>query len=138
MTSPASDGCSGPERATRDVTGRARYLFRLNPGLRRTLVARWARWKRAWSSHDGLCEIDEATRTMLAAHRLRARPYSPSSLQHFAVCPYKFLLASVHRLHLRDEIEPPVERMDPLTRVDCSTRCRPSSSGRSIARLNSR
>ena len=105
-----------PERAKHEVAGRARYLFRLNPGVRRALAARWARWKPGWSSHDGLCDVDDATRTMLAAHRLAARPYSPSSLQHFAVCPYKFLLASVHRLRPREEVEPPVERMDPLTR----------------------
>ena len=105
-----------PERSKSEVAGRARYLFRLNPGLRRALAARWARWKRTWSSHDGLCEIDDSTREMLAAHRLDARPYSPSSLQSFAVCPYKFLLGSVHRLRPREEIEPPIERMDPLTR----------------------
>ena len=105
-----------PERSKSEVAGRARYLFRLNPGLRRALAARWARWKRTWSSHDGLCEIDDSTREMLAAHRLDARPYSPSSLQSFAVCPYKFLLSSVHRLRPREEIEPPIERMDPLTR----------------------
>ena len=105
-----------PERPKSEVAGRARYLFRLNPGLRRALAARWARWKRTWSSHDGLCEIDDSTREMLAAHRLDARPYSPSSLQSFAVCPYKFLLGSVHRLRPREEIEPPIERMDPLTR----------------------
>ena len=105
-----------PGRAADEIAGRARYLFSLTPGLRRTLAARWARWKRAWSSHDGLCEIDAETKAMLAEHRLSARPYSPSSLQHFAACPYKFLLASVHRLRLREEIEPPVEKMDPLTR----------------------
>ena len=105
-----------PERAKDEVAGRARYLFRLNPGLRRALAARWARWKRAWSRHDGLCEIDDATKEMLAGHRLDARPYSPSSLQSFAVCPYKFLLSSVHRLRPREEIEPPLEHLDPLTR----------------------
>ncbi len=105
-----------PERATREVAGRARYLFSLSPGLRRTLAARWRRWKSAWSRHDGFCEIDDDTKSMLAAHRLTARPYSPSSLQHFSACPYKFLLAAVHRLRPREEIEPPLERLDPLTR----------------------
>ena len=105
-----------PDRAKDEVAGRARYLFRLNPGLRRALAARWARWKRAWSRHDGLFEIDDATKEMLAGHRLDARPYSPSALQTFAVCPYKFLLSSVHRLRPREEIEPPLEHLDPLTR----------------------
>ncbi len=105
-----------PGRETTGIAGRARYLFTLNPGLRRTLAARWKRWKRTWSSHDGLCEIDDETKSMLAAHRLTARPYSPSALQHFAACPYKFLLAAVHRLRPREEVEPPIERLDPLTR----------------------
>ena len=105
-----------PERAKDEIAGRARYLFSLHPGLRRTLAARWARWKRSWSGHDGLCDLDDETKSMLAAHRLSARPYSPSALQHFAACPYKFLLASVHRLRPREEIEPPLERLDPLTR----------------------
>ena len=105
-----------PERAANEVAGRARYLFALHPGLRRTLAARWARWKSAWSGHDGLCEIDAGTKALLAAQRPTARPYSPSALQHFAVCPYKFLLSAVHRLKPREEVEPPVERLDPLTR----------------------
>ena len=109
-------GLLAPERAPHEVAGRARYLFALEPGLRRTLAARWARWKRPWSSHDGLCEIADDTKSMLATYRLSSRPYSPSSLQHFAACPYKFLLASVHRLRPREEIEPPLEQMDPLTR----------------------
>lgn len=105
-----------PGRGKDEITGRARYLFSLHPGLRRTLAARWVRWKRAWSGHDGLCDLDDETKSMLAAHRLTARPYSPSALQHFAVCPYKFLLASVHRLRPREEVEPPLEKLDPLTR----------------------
>lgn len=109
-------GLLAPGRAPNEIAGRARYLFSLNPGLRRTLAARWTRWKRAWSSHDGLCEIDDETKSMLASHRLQARPYSPSSLQHFATCPYKFLLAAVHRLRPREEVEPPIEQLDPLTR----------------------
>ena len=105
-----------PGRAADGVAGRARYLFRLEPGLRRTLAARWTRWKRAWTSHDGFCDVTDATKTMLGAYRLAARPYSPSSLQHFAVCPYKFLLAAVHRLRPREEVEPPLQKLDPLTR----------------------
>lgn len=105
-----------PERAPSEIAGRARYLFALHPGLRRTLAARWARWKSAWSRHDGLCELDGETKALLAAQRPTARPYSPSALQHFAVCPYKFLLSAVHRLKPREEVEPPVERLDPLTR----------------------
>ena len=98
------------------VTGRARYLFRLHPGLRRALAARWVRWKRPWSKSDGLYAPGDDAKAILAAHRLDARPYSVSALQRFAACPYQFLLAAVHRLHPREEVEPPLERMDPLTR----------------------
>ena len=99
------------------LAGRARYLFRLHPALRRTLAARWVRWKRPWSKFDGLYDPgDDDAKTMLAAHRLDARAYSVSALQRFAACPYQFLLSAVHRLHPREEVEPPLERMDPLTR----------------------
>ena len=99
------------------LAGRARYLFRLHPSLRRTLAARWVRWKRPWSKFDGLYDPgDDDAKAMLAAHRLDARAYSVSALQRFATCPYQFLLSAVHRLHPREEVEPPLERMDPLTR----------------------
>ena len=118
-------GVLGPllhRTAIADVTGRARYLLRLDEALRRSLTARWARWQKPrnqprspWSRHDGLYDVSDETKALLAAHRLDARPYSVSSLQRFATCPYKFLLASIYRLQPREEVEP-IERMDPLTR----------------------
>src|SRR5205823_5156255 len=48
-------------------------------------------------------------------NKLSSRPYSATALQHFAACPYRFFLNSVHRLQPREEIEA-LERMDPLTR----------------------
>jgi hypothetical protein len=51
----------------------------------------------------------------LAAHRLDARAFSPTALQHFAACPYRFLLYTVHRLEPREE-PVQIELMDPLTR----------------------
>ena len=98
-----------------ELTGRARYLLRLNPGLRRSLVARWARWKRPWSRYDGLHGLTPESTAALAAHRLSSRPYSVSALQRFAVCPYQFLLAAIYRLERRPDLQP-LERMDPLTR----------------------
>ena len=50
-----------------------------------------------------------------AAHRLTARSYSPTALQHFAACPYRFFLAAIHRLAPRREAAP-LEELDPLTR----------------------
>ena len=100
---------------TPEIKGRARYLLRLNPGLRRSLLTRWARWKRPWSRFDGLCELGDEVKELLNAHRVSARPYSVSALQRFAMCPYQFLLSTIYRLEPREEIEP-LERMDPLTR----------------------
>ena len=97
------------------LKGRARYLLRLNPGLRRSLLTRWARWKRPWSRFDGLYDMSADAKALLAAHRLSARPYSVSALQRFAMCPYQFLLSTIYRLEPREDIEP-LERMDPLTR----------------------
>ena len=100
---------------TPDIAGRARYLLTLNPGLRRSLLTRWARWKHPWSRYDGLYDLRDETKQMLGAYRLDARPYSVSSLQRFAACPYQFLLGAVYRLQPRQEVAP-LEKMDPLTR----------------------
>ena len=102
-------------RASLDLTGRARYLLQLNPGLRRSLLTRWARWMRPWSKYDGLYHPGTGAREALDAHRLSARPYSVSALQRFAVCPYQFLLSTIFRLQPREEIES-LERLDLLTR----------------------
>ena len=59
--------------------------------------------------------MNDDAKTLLAAHRVSARPYSVSALQRFATCPYQFLLSTIYRLEPREEIEP-LERMDPLTR----------------------
>jgi RecB family exonuclease len=52
---------------------------------------------------------------VLETQRLSARSYSPSSLQHFAACPYRFLLHAIHHLRPR-EVKVALEQMDPLTR----------------------
>ena len=43
------------------------------------------------------------------------RPHSPTSLQHFAACPYRFLLASIAGLRPLDR-RPTYHRMDPALR----------------------
>lgn len=103
---------AGPDAPVR---GRAQYLLRLNPALRRAVVERWARGEVAWSQYEGLIRVTDATRAALAANRLTARPYSASALQRYASCPYQFLLGAIHRLHVPDGLEVP-QRMDPLTR----------------------
>jgi ATP-dependent helicase/DNAse subunit B len=59
--------------------------------------------------------VAAGTKAALDKQRLGNRPYSLSALQRFAICPYQFLLAAVHRLQPWDEPQP-VVRMDPLTR----------------------
>jgi hypothetical protein len=97
------------------IRGRGRYLFHLNPHLARSLRARYMRWDKEWKTADGLMDASEATRAVLAAHGLTRRPWSASSLQHFAACPYRFLLHGIHRLRPRED-SVPLEVMDPLTR----------------------
>jgi superfamily I DNA/RNA helicase/RecB family exonuclease len=95
--------------------GKGRYLMHLNAHAGRSLRHRYMRWDRKWSTADGLMDVDEDTRAILAGYALRSRPYSPSTLQHFAACPYRFVLHGIHKLRPREE-PVPLEEMDPLTR----------------------
>ena len=97
------------------VAGRARYLLELNDALSRSVRARWARYHHQWGEADGLIRPSDATREALAGARLHARPYSLSALQHYASCPYRFLLAAIYRLAPREDVGP-LQRLDPLTK----------------------
>jgi RecB family exonuclease len=55
------------------------------------------------------------TLELLAAELPGARSYSPTALQTFAACPYRFLLQAIHRLRPREDRTSP-EQLDPLTR----------------------
>ncbi|HLK18775.1 MAG TPA: PD-(D/E)XK nuclease family protein, partial [Bryobacteraceae bacterium] len=95
--------------------GSARYLMETNDNLARSLRTRGRRWRNRWTSADGLIDPDPATLGVLAKHRFSERSYSPSSLQHFAACPYRFLLQSIFQFRPRED-PVPLEQMDPLTR----------------------
>ena len=95
--------------------GAARYLLSANAMLERSLHSRWYRWSRRWSDADGIVDPDHATLEALRQQSPRKRPYSATGLQHFAACPFRFLLAAIHRLEVRPEAVA-LERMDPLTR----------------------
>ena len=95
--------------------GSARYLMEVNTNLAQSLRTRWMRWESRWSNADGIVNADRATRKVLANHLLSERSYSPSALQHFAACPYRFLLQAIFQLRPR-EAPVPLEEMDPLTR----------------------
>jgi ATP-dependent helicase/nuclease subunit B len=55
------------------------------------------------------------TRAAMARHRLDVRSYSPTSLQSYAGCPYRFFLYAIHRLAPRLEPQP-IDELDPLQR----------------------
>jgi ATP-dependent helicase/nuclease subunit B len=95
--------------------GAAHYLLGANPNLGRALRARARRWLRRWTPADGLVDPALETLAALGRHQLSARPYSPTALQHYAACPYRFLLQAIHRLEPREEAEA-IEVIDPLTR----------------------
>jgi CRISPR/Cas system-associated exonuclease Cas4 (RecB family) len=98
-----------------DASAVGYYLIAANSYLAASLRRYARRERRAWFSADGLVDPDAATLSALATQRLRARCYSPSSLQHFAACPYRFLLHSIYGLHPREE-KVALEQMDHLTR----------------------
>ncbi len=95
--------------------GRGHFLLAANERLTRSLRRRWRRWRPGFSPADGVVEPDEPTLEGLARHRLDGRSYSPTSLQRYAGCPYRFLLYAVLRLKPREEAVR-LEQLDPLTR----------------------
>ncbi|MEE2775201.1 MAG: PD-(D/E)XK nuclease family protein [Acidobacteriota bacterium] len=98
-----------------DGKGKARYLLENNEHLVRSLRTRARRWLENWTSVDGLVAPEESTLKVLRAQLPERRSYSPTALQSYAVCPYRFLLYAIHRLRPREDLASP-ERLDPLTR----------------------
>lgn len=97
--------------------GAAHYLLneKSNEHLPRALRARARRWLRRWTPADGLVDPSPDALAALAHHRLSARPYSPTALQNYAGCPYRFLLQAILRLEPREEAVS-IEVINPLTR----------------------
>src|SRR5436190_6294963 len=95
--------------------GGAHYHLETSQNLERSLRSRWHRWDPKWSIADGVVDPDHSTLEALAKHKPRSRAYSATGLQHFAACPYRFLLSAIHRLETRPEAVA-LERLDPLTR----------------------
>jgi ATP-dependent helicase/nuclease subunit B len=104
------------ERPANETVGMARYLLETNVHLARALRFRGRRWNvKAWTRADGLVDLDPLAKPALAAHRLAARSFSPTALQHYASCPYKFVLNAIHKLSPREEPDV-LEELDPLQR----------------------
>jgi ATP-dependent helicase/nuclease subunit B len=98
-----------------EAGGTARYLLTANPYLSRALRTRWQRWSPGWTSADGLVKPSAASRAAIAKHALGARSYSPTALQAYAACPYRFFLQAIHRLAPR-EVPEAIDELDPLQR----------------------
>lgn len=98
-----------------EAVGQAHYLLNANEHLARALRFRGRRWLKAWKGSDGLVEAPEEALVAIRAHAVDKRSFSPTALQNFAACPYRFLLSAVHRLAPREE-PAPIEDLDPLTR----------------------
>lgn len=95
-------------------SGCARYLVHANAHVNRALRARFARWQQSQlTASDGLLKLGGAGREALARHQLAARSFSPTSLEQFAACPYRFYLSAVVRLHPR-ETAGELEQLGPL------------------------
>lgn len=101
-------------RATSPVKGRARYLVEVCPALGRALRARFARWSQSsWTPADGLVRPAAAARAALEPHQFGARPFSPTALEQYAACPYRFYLSTVLRLAPL-ELPQELEELGPL------------------------
>ena len=101
-----------PEAESR---GTAHYLLAVNAHLARALRARARRWRRRWTNADGLVDPSPEALAALQAHALPARSWSPTALQNYASCPYRFFLQAVHRFAPREEPEA-IDEIDPLSR----------------------
>jgi CRISPR/Cas system-associated exonuclease Cas4 (RecB family) len=95
--------------------GKARYLMFVNESLSRALRRRWLRFRKSWSRADGLVLPSTEALAALAQHRLEARSFSATALQHFSACPYRFYLSAILRLSPREE-PAAIEELDPLQR----------------------
>ncbi len=103
-------------RKTEDESvGEAHYLLTSNSHLARALRFRGRRWLKNWKAADGLVDPPEEALAAIREHALDKRSFSPTALQNFAACPYRFLLSAVHRLAVREE-PAAIEDLDPLTR----------------------
>ncbi len=98
-----------------EAVGQAHYLLHTNDHLARALRFRGRRWLPAWKASDGLVDPPGEALAAIREHMTEKRSFSPTALQNFAACPYRFLLSAVHKLAPREE-PAAIEDLDPLTR----------------------
>ena len=86
------------------------------PPRARAPLPRAALAARKWTDADGLvAPTREAHGPPRARTSWRRARYSPTGLQNYAACPYRFVLQAIHRLSPREE-PAPLEELDPLQR----------------------
>lgn len=103
------------EKKEEECVGEAHYLLSSNPHLARALRFRGRRWLKTWKAADGLVDPPEEALVAIREHAIDKRSFSPTALQNFAACPYRFFLSAVHRIARREE-PAAIEDLDPLTR----------------------
>jgi RecB family exonuclease len=94
--------------------GSGQYLKSLPGRPVDSLRARWARWHKPWKPADGLI-VPEIGSDALAPYLLTQRAWSPSALQQYARCPYRFALHGIFGLRAAER-PAGIQRMDPVTR----------------------
>ena len=98
------------------TTGKGRFLLDANPHLARALRFRERRWwRKSWCRADGLVDPEPDAREALRKHALAERAFSPTALEAFASCPYRFYLRSIMGLAPR-EVPEAIDEIDPLQR----------------------
>ncbi|HYP06257.1 MAG TPA: PD-(D/E)XK nuclease family protein [Bryobacteraceae bacterium] len=94
------------------VGASAAYITKINPLAADVLRQRWRRWHTAWHAADGRFEEIDFS---LTEKRLTHEAYSPTDLQKYAQCPYRFYLRSIIELKPFEQPEAP-QRMEPSVR----------------------
>lgn len=101
-------------RATGSVKGRGRYLVTTNLHLGRALRSRFARWQTsAFTMFDGFVKPGVLGRAAIEKHHPTKRPFSPTALEQYAACPYRFFLSALVRLQPW-EVPTELEELGPL------------------------
>jgi ATP-dependent helicase/DNAse subunit B len=85
------------------------------PSFARAVIARRQRWGTSFSEYDGVLSGDDAVAEAQALRFAQDRAVSPSRLETYAACPYRYFLSYVLNVEPVEEPEA-VERLDPLER----------------------
>ncbi|HKA00413.1 MAG TPA: PD-(D/E)XK nuclease family protein [Candidatus Solibacter sp.] len=95
--------------------GSGLYLKELPGRAVHSLRTRWTRWDRKnWRPADGLW-INEIGNELTTPYTLKERAWSPSVLQQYARCPYRFALHGIFGLRPAERATA-IQCMDPVTR----------------------